>query len=474
MNQHIDQPDHEMILTDDRMEFILLNRLMADKSKYVAILEPFYDGRWFQDKNIKVCTDFIFSYFKKYSETPKKKVLDMLLEKFEQSNPEKVTTGELFRTLTSALEQDMSVFSDEFIEENIISYVKNKSLLFSITDNFDSITNDHDVSKCLETFQKVDGLSLNQELGMDYFEDWEDHAEYLTNPEGKLPTNWKGFDDVTYGGLIADGKCLIVPIAQAGLGKSLFISNLAVNMLEQGKTALIISLEMSEDIYAMRIDSHISGENINMLSHNITSVKEKVYGFKDDNVDSKLIIKEFPPDSLSSNQLKAYIERLELFDMKPDVVFVDYISLMKANVNTKEQMMYVRVGNIAKELRALSYHFKIPFVAPQQINGDGYDATNISMGNMSESKAINHHADFIGALFQAEGDREANKINMVVLKNRLGGQLGSIIEWHIDYENVSLRMTDWHDSGNNSVKPLTFDNEHKSVEDEVLSDLADL
>jgi hypothetical protein len=474
MNQPKPDESHNMILTDDRMEYILLNRLMMERSKYITILEPFYDGRWLENKSIKVCTDFIFNYYNKYGECPKEKVLNLLLEKYEQVNAEKVTPGDLKRTLTSAVEQDMTVFKDDFIEENVITYVKNKCLLFSITDNFDSITNDHDVSKCLETFQRVDGLSLNQDVGMDYFEDWEEHEEYLTNPEGKIATGWKGFDDVTYGGLIADGKCLIVPIAQAGLGKSLFVSNLSVNLLEDNKTVLIVSLEMSEDIYAMRIDSHISGENINMLSHNITSVKEKVYDFKNEKAESKLIIKEFPPDSLNCNQLKLYIERLELFDMKPDVVMVDYISLMKSNSSNKDEMMYVRVGNIAKELRALSYHFKVPFVAPQQINGDGYDATNISMSNMSESKAINHHADFIGAMFQAEGDREANKINMVVLKNRLGGQLGSIIEWHIDYEDVSLRMIDWNDPANRSVTPLTFDDETGSVADEVLNNLNDI
>lgn len=55
-------------------------------------------------------------------------------------------------------------------------------------------------------------------------------------------------------------------MGQAGLGKSVFLSNVAVNFLKQGLSAVVISLEMSQDVYGARFDAHISKKNINMLN----------------------------------------------------------------------------------------------------------------------------------------------------------------------------------------------------------------
>jgi hypothetical protein len=61
------------------------------------------------------------------------------------------------------------------------------------------------------------------------------------------------------------------------------------------------------------------------------------------------------------------------------------------------------------------------------------------MSNVSESAGIAHTADFIGALWQQEGDREANRINMTLLKNR-NGIIGRSYEFNINYK--TLRITD--------------------------------
>lgn len=76
------------------------------------------------------------------------------------------------------------------------------------------------------------------------------HWEYIRNPEAKVSTLWPSLDAYTHGGFLKDGRSLYLVMAQAGLGKSLFLSNLAVNFLKQGLKVVVISLEMSEDVYA--------------------------------------------------------------------------------------------------------------------------------------------------------------------------------------------------------------------------------
>ena len=80
------------------------------------------------------------------------------------------------------------------------------------------------------------------------------------------------------------------------------------------------------------------------------------------------------------------------------------------------------------------------------------------MGNVAESSGITATADALIALFQLEGEREINRINLKILKNRLGGWVGKIFPLHCDYEN-GLRITDW--------------NEDDSINDDVLGEVED-
>lgn len=66
----------------------------------------------------------------------------------------------------------------------------------------------------------------------------------------KIATKWDSVDQYTNGGFLKDGRMIALIMAQAGLGKSVFLSNLAVSFLKQNLSVVVISLEMSQDVYA--------------------------------------------------------------------------------------------------------------------------------------------------------------------------------------------------------------------------------
>ena len=72
---------------------------------------------------------------------------------------------------------------------------------------------------------------------------------------------------------------LAVFAGQAGLGKSLFLSNITVNLLKQNLSVVVISLEMSQDVYATRFDAHISNSNINQLKENQETAIDRIKTF---------------------------------------------------------------------------------------------------------------------------------------------------------------------------------------------------
>jgi replicative DNA helicase len=444
---------------------------------HTTLYAEYYDKRWFSQNDISVITDIAMQYYKATSEVPSITTLEALFERLVERG-KKLDVQQLSMSLHTAMNYDIDEYSPDFLNSSILSFVKSKVIYWAFWDNFRELKDNNDLTKCLPVFEQVNNLSFDMDFGMDYFDDWEQHKEYLQSPENKISTGYDALDELMYGGLPAEGKVLVVPIAQPGMGKSMLLSNMCVNLMKQGKNVLIVSLEMSQDIYANRIDALVAKEHINMLKHNIDSVEDKVYNFGKES-GSKLYIKEYPPNSINCNHIKTYLERVnnklrkdktdgklaEDNSGKIDIIMVDYISLLNSALFGNTESMYIRVGSVAKELRALSYHFAAPVISPQQINGEGLGSCDIEMSHVSESKAINHHADFIGALCRQEGDKEAGILRFKILKNRFGGRAGTFIQWATNMNTLSI--SNWDTSIH--VEPL---DEPESIgEDSIMSDL---
>ena len=110
----------------------------------------------------------------------------------------------------------------------------------------------------------------------------------------------------------------------------MFLSNLAVNFLKQNLSVVVISLEMSEDVYAVRFDSHISKKNINRLKENEESAISRIKEFYKQYPQSNLFIKEYPPKSVTCNDIQIYLENLKNSGHNFDVLIVDYLNLVRS------------------------------------------------------------------------------------------------------------------------------------------------
>ena len=186
-------------------------------------------------------------------------------------------------------------------------------------------------------------------------------------------------------------------MAQAGLGKSVFLSNLAVNFLKQNLSVVVISLEMSQDVYAQRFDAHISGKNINRLAENETAARNRISEFYAAHPGANLIIKEYPPKSVNSKTIDGYLEKLKANGKKIDVIIIDYLNLVLPN--KVSDSMFKDGKTVSEELRALSYKYNAPVVSAVQSNSEGMNTEDIDMQNVSESRGIVHTADFLAALY---------------------------------------------------------------------------
>mgnify|MGYP001420000385 CR=1 FL=1 len=106
-------------------------------------------------------------------------------------------------------------------------------------------------------------------------------SEISLNKEEKfIPSQWEWLDRKLGGGFLETGRSLYLFAGQTNVGKSIFLGNIACNVAAQGKTVVLISLEMSELMYAKRISSNVTQIPINELQDNSSNVKQKVVNYQ--------------------------------------------------------------------------------------------------------------------------------------------------------------------------------------------------
>ena len=423
---------------------MLFKKASLDK-KWMNILVGTFDKRFFKTPNLAMLADLQVRFYEKYGQAPSTKTLAAMAKSYAIKYPaENIEMSEVNELLGEINTFDLNL-PEDVLNSNLKEFIRRNAFYNALYDNAGLLNSDESgyekvVAKCLENFDRVQKITFNDtDLGLNYFNEdaMKQHWQYIRNPEAKLSTLWASLDTYTHGGFLKDGRSLYLVMAQAGLGKSLFLSNLAVNFLKQGLSVVVISLEMSEDVYAQRFDAHISKEDINHLNDCEDRAIENIKKFYKEHPSSNLYIKEYPPKSVTSNDIRAYLESLKANGHKFDAIIIDYLNLVKSSSRQNDNM-FLDGLDVSEKLRAISYEFKAPVISAIQTNTEGMNNENVGMENISQSRGIAFTADFLMALFQMQEDRENGFIRARILKNRLGGQVGKVLQFTVNKHNLLL------------------------------------
>lgn len=424
--------------SNDVIERLLFKQMLIDK-RYMNICSSIFDKRWIQTEHLAKIMQMSINYYKKYNSIPNTKLVKALAKKYAETVD--VNLADVNALIDNCVTLDIGA-SEEVLGKNLKEFIRKKALWTSIIDNVEDIEKNSEnvLDKCLERFDAVNKITFNdQDLGMNFFSEdgMKKHWDFINNPEDKIKTGWQSIDKYTNGGFLKDGRMLALFVAQAGLGKSLFMSNLAVNCLRNDLKVVVISLEMSQDVYAQRFDAHISEDDVNHLKESQENSIQKIKNFYAAHPNANLFIKEYPPRSIRCADIETYLDNLKMNGHDFDIVFVDYLNLILPNKGQSDNMFKDGL-EVSERLRALSYKFNVPIVSATQCNTSGYNSEELGMENISESRGIAHTADVIMGLFQTQEDREAGLLHCRMLKNRLGGQIGQCATFTMNPSNLVL------------------------------------
>jgi replicative DNA helicase len=188
-------------------------------------------------------------------------------------------------------------------------------------------------------------ISLNKDMGTDYFEDPRARLEALKDGNGQISTGWPSIDKKLYGGF--NRGELNIFCSGSGGGKSLFLANLGVNWAQQGLNVVYLTFELSEKLVSMRLDSMTTGIPTREIFKNIDDVelKVKMLGKKAGSMQIK-----YMPSGKNCNDIRAYLKEYQVKKgVKPDVLLIDYLDLMMPlSVKVSPSDLFVKASYSSK------------------------------------------------------------------------------------------------------------------------------
>lgn len=411
----------------DYYEKVIIRNCLLD-SAYLGSIIDFIKENHFNDKNIRSIINIIKDYYIKRNEIPSLTEIKAYLSNTDLK--------ESFKKVVSSIEELLNIkFNRDELFENTETFLKERGIFNTLLEAAQQMDKGSlDSSALLQKVEKAVGINLSPSIGMNLLEDVDHFIHELSKNESKISSGWKWLDEKIGGGFLENGRALYIFIGETNVGKSIFLGNIAANVALQGKTSLIVSLEMSEIMYGMRFASKLTKIPMFELRSDLNNLKSQLLDVKRQNNNAKILIKEFPPSTITPPQIGSYLGKLQQRGIKVDCLVLDYLNLMDS---TKGTNMYERIKYISEQLRAISYKFNIPIISASQVNRSGMNMENPSLDTISEGMSLAHTADCIFNIWQKDDDKDMGLINMGIAKNRFGPNFGSTA-LKIDYTTLTL------------------------------------
>ena len=295
-------------------------------------------------------------------------------------------------------------------------------------------------------------LGLAKHMGTDYWESPAERIERVRNQRGGTSTGWKAVDQKLYGGFNR-GELNIFAAASGG-GKSLFLQNLALNWAIEGHNCVYVSLELSEELCSMRLDSMLTGYNTKDVFRNVDDVdlKVRMAGKKA----GMLQIVQLP-NGITVNDLNSYIKELEVKrNIKIDAVLVDYLDLMMpAQRKVPPSDLFIKDKFVSEELRNFAVEHDFLFATASQLNRSAVEEVEFDHSHISGGLSKIQTADNVIGIFTSQAMRERGRYQIQFMKTRSSAGVGQKVDLSFDIQG--LRITDLPDDAEDTETTVTKD-----------------
>ena len=402
---------------------------LADAQSFVRAQNIFFYRHY--DAELREAAKFIHEYSQEYKTLPEVEMVN-------------AKTGS---TLSSAADIDPKHF--EWFLDEYESFSRHKELESAILKSADMLEKG-EYGSVEGMIKEAVQIGLTRDMGIDYFEDPKARLQALKDNNGVMPTGWKNFDKKLFGGF--NRGELNIFAGGSGAGKSLFLQNLACNYVEQGMNCVYITLELSENLTAMRMDAMMTDTSTRDIYKDLDTVdlKVKMKAKKSGSLRIKYIA-----SGATAIDVRAYIKEFEIQSGKVcDVILIDYLDLlMPINKRVSPSDLFVKDKYVSEELRNLAVDTNAILITASQLNRASVEEIEFDHSHISGGLSKIQTADNVIGIFTSRAMRERGRYQIQFMKTRSSSGVGHKVD--LEFNVDTLRITSAEEEEEYQRKPAS-------------------
>lgn len=375
----------------------LISAVLKDKQAHV-LLQANVD-------NLLRTHNDIWQFIRKYVETNQTvPPVDLVVEKFRDFVP---VDG------VGATKYHLEELQGEYMTDSLKDIIREAAADVQADKGIDAleaiISKTAELRKNTAAIRDIDATDLDSAVA--YFENVKKQNELGISG---IKTGLPGFDNYLPAGIMP-GQ-LGVMLAYPGIGKSWLSLYFAVQAWRQGKSPMVISLEMSETEVRNRVFT-IMGDGLwshRKMSAGLVEIDDLKH-WHQKNLQGKPEFHIISNDS--GGDVTPSVLRGKIDQYKPDFIIVDYLQLMSPNQKADNET--VRMKNLSRELKLMAISEEIPIIAISSATPDDVNKLDTvpTLGQTAWSRQIAYDADWVLALGRGTN---SDIIECVFRKNRNG------------------------------------------------------
>lgn len=381
------------------------------------------ESEHFADNECKKVWDFVVNHMRRYKASPSAGVVNEEFRDFR------------FELTTDTL---------DFLTDKFVKSVKRR-LAIELGRDYREAIDDEDQVENIEIMALEMARTLTEVVPSPKVSRYSDMADRIAEYDRRklegevygikfgVPT----FDNLTLG--IQPHEYITIA-AFLGVGKSTFMQHMFYQAYLQGKTPLLISLEMEASAIMRKFDVMASSVKYHALKalelededywkwHEIAELADSKRHEQD------IIVVDDIRHPTVDDVMAATIR------YKPDIVGVDYVGMMEAARGASSNS-WEKLTTITRGLKSNARTLKVPIVAAAQGNRD-FAKEGASLWNLAQSISVGQDSDIVIGLQRDEDQVEENEMDAIMMKNRDGKMASVKMNWELDTMNIYEKPND--------------------------------
>lgn len=397
------------------LQRLFLEMMLADAQSYVRV-QNIYNPENF-DRSLRAVAEFISEHSNTYKILP---TVDQI----------KAVTGVELKVVS-----DLQEHSEWFLTE-FEGFTRRKELERAILKAAD-LLEEGDYDPVEKLIKDAVQISLQKDLGTDYFADPAGRINKYFNQGGQVSTGWPQMDRILYGGM-SRGE-LNIFAGGSGSGKSLVMMNIALSWIQQGLSGVYLTLELNEELTSLRTDAMLTATGTKEIRKDIetTALKVAMVGKKA----GAYRVKWMPAQS-TVNDFRSFLKEYQIqTGNKVDFVMIDYLDLVtpvSVKVNPSDQ--FIKDKYVSEELRNLAKELNILLITASQLNRSAVEEVEFDHSHIAGGISKINTADNVFGIFTSRAMKERGKYQIQCMKSRSSTGVGMKID--LEYNIETMRITD--------------------------------